>query len=48
MILGQLAHVDGSEGHNRWGVDPRHMTVVALWVNFNVMSTDSFIELMYM
>ena len=46
MTLGQLARFDGSAGHNRWGADPRHLTVVALWVHLNAISTDSLIELM--
>ena len=44
MTLGQLAHCDGSKGHNRWGADPRHLTVVALWVNLNALLTGSFFE----
>ena len=45
MTLGQLAHVDGSKGHNRWGADPRHLTVVAWWANLNAISMDRFTEL---
>ena len=39
------AHFDQKKGHNRWCADPQHLTVVALWVNSNAMSTYSVVEL---
>ncbi len=45
MENGEIAHFDQKKGHNRWRADPQHLTVLALWVNSNAMSTDRFVEL---
>ena len=45
MKKGAIAHYHQKQGQNRWCEAPRQMTVVALWVNVNAMSTDSFVEL---
>ena len=45
MEKGEIAHFDQKKGHNRWCPDPQHLTVVALWVKSNAMSTGSFVDL---
>ena len=38
----EIAHDDAKRPQNRWSADPRHLSVVALWVSLGAMTTDSF------